>query len=611
MVRERAVLNSRLSWRREVTSNEDGHLYFNIAEQFRPQMDREVLYILHEERQLGVLVELQRHDAGMAREVRLAPVCQVQGTFASPDLEAMGMPIATVFAEVDWNGRGCIEQILDGGNMHFTFPLPPGEYELNYYGGGSRGEDPPRLIASAKHESTSFEVRPGQAELDLGAIEMHPTMLATLIGQAAPELGPIKAWKNGDPVTLADLKGQAVYLYFDGDSPNTSRDLPRLVELHEALADKGLTIIALYNCASLEELDRNWDTVYQRFGGVTEVPFRMAIDSESTFSYYKRADDKDKPTATYERYDITGIPTSVLIDPAGRIAGEINLYYAKETISAMLNVQPEGPESEGWRAAFDAVYRLEEGEVLRRIAPPFIPARMDFYKTEDAHQAEMIPRGPDHMTFHWDGELRRWGGGFGSVQTLSGVLNGVVRLESYEYDGPAELLGLELPGDWIIRDERPQEVKLGALEALIEEELGRKVRFAKRPVTREVIVATGRFKFHPPVGTYENTSVHMYADEVDPDEGSGGGTADSLAEFLQALGDRVNMPVIDRTKPEQATSVPYRHHRSSSVYREADEQGRARKLRLLLEHLTEQTELQFEVTTQPVEVWFVTEEASD
>jgi hypothetical protein len=491
--------------------------------------------------------------------------------------------------------------------MHFTFPLPPGQYKLNYYGGGSRGKDPPRLSASAKHESTSFEVRPGETELNLGAIEMHPTKLATLIGEPAPELGPIKAWKNGAPVTLADLRGQAVYLYFDGDSPNTSRDLPRLVELHEALGNKGMTIIALYNCASLEELDRNWDTVYQRFGGVTEVPFRMAIDSDSTFSYYRRAADKDKPTATYQRYDITGIPTSVLIDPSGRVAGEINLYYAKETISAMLDVQPEEPQSEAWRAAFNAVYRLEEGEVLRRIAPPFIPERMDFYKTEDAHQAEMIPRGPDHMTFHWDGTLRRWGMGFGRVRTLSGVLNGVLHLKRFEYDGPDELLSIELPGDWIVRDEMPLEVKLGALEGLLETELGRKIRFERRPVNREVIVATGRFKFHPPVGTYENTSVHMYADEADPDEGSGGGTDDSLAEFLQTLGNRVKMPVIDRTEPVGEIAIPYRHHRSSAVDRESNLQKRAHKLRLVLDHLTEQTELQFEVTTQPVEVWFVTQ----
>lgn len=159
-----------------------------------------------------------------------------------------------------------------------------------------------------------------------------------------------------------------------------------------------------------------------------------------------------------------------------------------------------------------------------------------------------------------------------------------------------------------MRDELPQEAKLQALEELIARELERKIRFEKRTVDREVIVATGRFQFHPPTETYESTSVHMYADEVDPDEGAGGGTANSLADFLQRVGDRVNMPVIDRTEPTQEMRIPFRHHRSSRVYREIDIQERTRKLRLMLDHLTEQTELRFEVATQPVEIWFVVED---
>ena len=212
------------------------------------------------------------------------------------------------------------------------------------------------------------------------------------------------------------------------------------------------------------------------------------------------------------------------------------------------------------------------------------------------------------MTFHWVGKLRNWGMGFGRSRTLGSVLNGVLGLRSYEYEGPEELLGLELAGDWIIQNEMPDDVKLAALADLVAAELGRRVTFEKRLVEREVIIATGRFTFHPPVGTYEDTSVHMYATETDPDEGSGGGTADSLSKFLEVLGNRVRVPVIDRTEPGEAMRVPYRHHRSSSVYRVADEEKRAQKLRVMLDHLTEQTELEFEVATEPVEVWFVSEE---
>ena len=265
-----------------------------------------------------------------------------------------------------------------------------------------------------------------------------------------------------------------------------------------------------------------------------------------------------------------------------------------------------------WRERFEAVYRLEANEILKRIAPPFILERMDFYRNDHGHQAEAIPRGPDTMMFHWAGKLKNWGMSFGRVRSLAGVLNGVVRLRSYEYEGPRDLLRFEMPGDWIVRDDAPPEDKLRALETLMEAEFDRKVRFEKRQVEREVVIATGRFEFHPPVGTDENDSVHIYADRTDTDGGSGGGSADSPAEFLEAglvqLGDRINIPVIDRTEPTRQMRIRYRCHRSSAVGRERDPQARARQLRLLLDHLTEQTELKFDVESQSTSVWFVTEE---
>ena len=213
----------------------------------------------------------------------------------------------------------------------------------------------------------------------------------------------------------------------------------------------------------------------------------------------------------------------------------------------MLAIREETSQPD-WQKRFNEVYRLANNEVLKRIAPPFIPERMDYYTSEHGSQAELIPSGPDRMIFHSDGQLQNWGMGFGNWGKLGLVLNGVIGLKTYEYEGPQLLLDIELAGDWIVRDRFDQGVKLAALEELLARELGRKIRFEKRSAERNVIVATGAFSFHPPVGTYENTSVHLYATETDPDGGSGGGTADSTKEFLLMLGDRVNMPVVDHTE---------------------------------------------------------------
>jgi hypothetical protein len=184
----------------------------------------------------------------------------------------------------------------------------------------------------------------------------------------------------------------------------------------------------------------------------------------------------------------------------------------------------------------------------------------------------------------------------------------VLRLQSYEYEGPKALLDLRLPpGDWIIRDKVPPEVKLRALEELVARELKRTIRFEKRTVKREVLIATGQLQFHPLAGAYQNAAVHLYATEMDPTDSGGGGTAFSVGEFLEKLGDLVHVPVINQAEPKGSLPIPFRLHSSAYLSVIENPRQRARERKVLLEHLTAQTELQFEIRKEPVEVWFVTE----
>jgi hypothetical protein len=258
-----------------------------------------------------------------------------------------------------------------------------------------------------------------------------------------------------------------------------------------------------------------------------------------------------------------------------------------------------------WRQRFEAVYRLEDGQILKRISPPFIPERRDYYLNEHSFQAKSVSRSPDRFTFHWPGKLKNWGLAFARTD-LESTLRSVLRLKSYEFEGPMELLNLSLPGDWIIRDEAPVAAKLAALQEVLANELERKIRFEKRTVEHEVIVATGRFSFHPLAESPKQDAVHLYVDELST---SGGGTVDSVAELLQTIGNRVNTYVIDRTELSEDTSIIYYLHSSSRPLRQMEScPEKTEKMKVLLTNITKQTELQFELGSQPVELWFVTEE---
>ncbi len=263
-----------------------------------------------------------------------------------------------------------------------------------------------------------------------------------------------------------------------------------------------------------------------------------------------------------------------------------------------------------WRKKFEEVYRLENGQILKRIAPPFIPERRDYYVNEHSYQASAIPQGPAIMNFSWDGKLKGEGMGFGGVRDLTEPLD-LFGLQSYEYEGPEELLSLKLPGDWIVRTNTTIEERMAALEQLLAEEIDRKISFEKRMVERKVIVASGEFEFHPLSGTHKDTWLHIYSDELDPDERAGGGTAQTITDLLTTLGNQVGIPVIDETNANKEISMPFGHHRSSYLRKVKDEAEKRRKLEMLLENLTKQTELQFAIEHRPVEVWFVTEQKED
>ncbi len=606
------MLGGILEWIGEQTSDQDGYVRFEAKDVLPAQRKTTGLYILHEERGLGAVWELSPADAGKSFTVRLAPVCRVRGNVVSPDLESVNMPLGWAYAYVYWGDNAILAAAPRNKPHLFDLSLPPGEYTLEFGGAGSHNHVPTRITASLGDKRQAIRVSEEQRELDLGSVELEPTGVAKLIGKAAPELGPIKNWRNGDPITLAHLQGQVVLLHFGKQSPSVSGDLPRLVKLHEAFGDKGLTIIAIYNCDSMADLEQRWTEAYERHGGAADVPFRVAIDSgESTFY---EGTDRERPGATYGRYDLAWRDVNILIDPAGNVLGNLHLRAGEETIRKLLDILPEPaetPPTPAWRTGFDEIYRLEEGEIVRHIASPFIPQRRDYYIDEASRPKSRRPESPCQFCFNWDGALELHWKSFDECNHRLGCLMHVVLgLADYECEDPDGLFDIEISGDWIVRSDATRKAKLRAMEAILARDLGRTIRFERRPAENAVVIARGRFKFH---ALFDDENVRLFAGESQPARGEHAeghyDGADSVGEFLEKLGPMLGVTMIDRTDREHETNIPFEVHLGKPLVRTIrDMAEKRRRLEALLANLTAQTELKFEIRTEPAEIWMVVED---
>jgi hypothetical protein len=275
------------------------------------------------------------------------------------------------------------------------------------------------------------------------------------------------------------------------------------------------------------------------------------------------------------------------------------------TLLALVLLAGAGP----YTAELERVYKLDKNQVLKRVPRPYIPERMDWYRAEQKEQAALIPKGPDYIVFYWDDQkgLRNEAMDFGYDKLpVRRVLDSALKLNSYEIEGPDELLSLDVAGDWVVRKDADTAQKLQALAAIIKAQHGRTVRFEKRGLPREVIVAGGTWNFTPLKGTYNEKWVHLFSDKQDADEGSGGGSGD-LTEFLQALGDRTGSRVVDETRGERPTMINWGHHRSSRLTNVAPGPERVEKLKLLLDNVSKQTGLKLEPARRNTPVWVMTE----
>jgi hypothetical protein len=196
---------------------------------------------------------------------------------------------------------------------------------------------------------------------------------------------------------------------------------------------------------------------------------------------------------------------------------------------------------------------------------------------------------------------------FGGTQDVRGVLRDVVGVAPHETDLPRDLLGRDLPGDWVVRRSVTTAERMAGFTQLLSQELGRTYRSELRPVEREVIVVRGTYAYHAPPGVetdLRGDTVHFYLGTPEKKPNGLGGSGGYFRAMFAHLEDLTGRAVIVETKLPGRGADSYKDHGSlKPLYgKEVD----AASVDLLLSNVAKQTSFELQRERRVLPTWVFT-----
>lgn len=210
--------------------------------------------------------------------------------------------------------------------------------------------------------------------------------------------------------------------------------------------------------------------------------------------------------------------------------------------------RPAGGEA-GWKKEFREKYGLKDGEVVKRVAPPYTKCRADYLAERFGAPADGISSYDDNFTvLRWKGDWAPPALARHTVPVkpdegipLALLLDRVADLPRNRIDGPDDLLKAVVTGDFVVRDGATPEQVAPALEKVLRDQCALKVSFRFKDAEERVSVLSGKYDAKPLDGRAKN-EIELYGAHL-TERATGGGGTGTFAEFLAAVEGHVGRRV--------------------------------------------------------------------
>jgi beta-lactamase regulating signal transducer with metallopeptidase domain len=308
---------------------------------------------------------------------------------------------------------------------------------------------------------------------------------------------------------------------------------------------------------------------------------------------------------------VLGAPAgAVIVDSRGqrnrvvRINRDVFDASSAEQVRAAampLEQEPTPTEIEAF-ANLRQMYVLPDGEALRRLGPPF-PLSRNYLTRLLSPTSALTRRDTHYAVIEWKngqlGELRTFY--VGRAPRLEQLIVALLKQAPADIDIPAQVLSVELAGDFLVRSDATRDELAAALSTIVSQELGQPIRLQFQELPREVYVARGTLTLDE--SKLERDSdrpvIAVNGGHYAGDHGELLGFGD-LAGLLSDLSEYIDVPIVNETAAAE------REIAWSKRWYDLDSTPAAERFRLnpqtVLDLVSRQTGITFERQTRTAKV---------